>query len=81
MNEILSGARYTFGALVVLTLWSIGAVQFVEWKIERQAEDLADELSAHEDMVDDALLRLGPDRGANDETRERYYELKRLSEL
>ena len=81
MSEVLSGARYTFGALVVLTLWSIGVVQFVEWKLERQAEALAAEVAAHEDMADDALLRLGPDRGASDETRARYYELKRLSGL
>lgn len=62
MSEIMSGARYTFGALVVLTMWSVGAVQFVEWKLERQAEAVAAEAEAYEKADYDAIRRLGPGR-------------------
>lgn len=33
MSEIFSGARYTFGGLVVVTLWSLAMVQVVEWRL------------------------------------------------
>ena len=62
MNEIMRGARYTFGGLVVMTAWSIGAVQFVEWKLERQADSLAAEDEAHEKTDYDAMRRFGPGR-------------------
>lgn len=78
MSEILSGARYTLGALVVLTLWSIGMVQFAQWKMENRSEAMDAEAAEYQDMVDDALLRLGPDHDASDETRSRYHDLKSL---
>jgi hypothetical protein len=41
MSEILSGARYTFGGLVVLTLWSLVALQVVEWRLESAGREQA----------------------------------------
>lgn len=67
MSEILSGARYTLGALVVLTLWSIGMVQFAQWKMEYQ--------SVEEIASDAALLRFGPGVNASEAKVERYFDM------
>ena len=32
MSEILRGARYTVGVLMVLTVWTIGMMEFAQWK-------------------------------------------------
>ena len=73
MSEVLSGARYTFGALVVLTLWSIGMVQVVEWKLDYSAAQMTEEMAES----DRSLLRFGPDPGEGD----RYHELRRAAGL
>lgn len=62
MSEILSGARYTLGSLVVLTLWSIGAVQFAQWKLESRSEAMAAEAAEYQKSAYDALRRFGPGR-------------------
>ena len=71
MSEVLSGARYTFGALVVLTVWSIGMVQFAEWKLDNGPDISAAEKAAD----DDALRRFGPGANASDATVERFMEM------
>lgn len=73
MNEILRGARYTFGALVVLTLWSIGAAEFVEWRWEQRVDA---EIAVQVD-VDEGLLRMGP--GLNPFEQRRYERLLEAS--
>lgn len=71
MSEVFRGARYTLGGLIVLTLWSIGAVQFVEWKLEMQANHQ----TVEEIATDDALLRFGPGANASDAAVERYMDM------
>lgn len=77
MSEIFSGARYTLGGLIVLTLWSLGMVQFVEWKMGVEA----DYQSAEDIASDEALIQFAPGSNASDETRRRYHELRRAAGL
>ncbi len=63
MSEILSGARYTLGGLIVLTLWSIGAVQFVEWRLERQAAEVVEVQAAEDALALDANNRFLMEHG------------------
>ncbi len=76
VNEMLSGARYTFGALVVLTLWSIGAVQFYEYRIESAMAETVEVQEAHEALTLDAdskfLMEHGYPRGSSMEDRQRH---------
>lgn len=77
MSEVLSGARYTLGAMVVLTLWTIGMVQFAQWKMGVEAD-----CQSVEDIASDAaLLQFAPGPNASDETRRRYHELRRAAGL
>ncbi len=76
MSEILSGARYTFGGLVVMTLWTIGMVQFVEWKMEMQAAEAVEKNATH-----DELRRFGLPKNANKATADRYLEMMGAGEL
>lgn len=64
MSEVFSGARYTFGGLVVMTLWSLGMMEVVQWKLDYQA-----------DTDDAALMKVGPGPDANDADVRRYHEL------
>jgi hypothetical protein len=75
MSEILSGARYTFGGLVVLTLWSLVAVQVVEWRLDNAVEQVEAEAEARASRSDEVLMRLGPDIDSNASTVRRYNEL------
>ena len=70
MSEIFSGARYTLGGLVVLSLWGFIAVKFYEAETKVYADALADELA----KSDAALLRFGPSIHIESEMR-RYDEL------
>jgi hypothetical protein len=72
MSEIFRGARYTFGGLIVATLWSLGMVEFVEWKLGYNADQMAIELAAD----DKSLMRFGPDPDASDAEVQRYNEQK-----
>jgi hypothetical protein len=72
MSEILSGARYTLGGLLVLTLWSLCLVEFLLWKI-----DPSTDIPTYDQKADDsALLRFGPEASASEATVQRYHELR-----
>lgn len=76
MNEILRGARYTFGALVVMTLWSISMALFVEWQWNWQVDSAIDKMNAYES----ALLKYGPGDMSTPEDVRRYHEMVEASE-
>mgnify|MGYP003148337060 CR=1 FL=1 len=71
MSEILKGARYTFGGLMVLTVWSFAMVEFAQWKLDYQANHQ----TAEQIASDDALLRFGPGENASEATVQRYFDL------
>ncbi len=65
MSEIFRGARYTLGGLIVLTVWSIGMVEIVQWRMDYKA-----------DADDASLVRFGPGPDASDADVRRYHELR-----
>lgn len=77
MSEVFSGARYTFGGLIVMTLWTIGMVEFAQWKLDMQATHQ----SVEDIESDEALLQFAPGSNASDETRNRYHELRKAAGL
>ncbi len=77
MSEILKGARYTLGGLMVLTVWTVGMVEFAQWKLDYQADHQTVEQAAS----DAALLRFGPGTGASQATIDRYFELSVAAKL
>lgn len=70
MSEVMRGARYALGGLIVMTVWSIGMVEFYQWKLDYQASQTVEEVAA-----DDALRRFGPGESASQATIDRYLEL------
>ena len=74
MSEVLSGARYTFGGLLVLTAWSFCAVKVYEARVDAHVDAM---VTAQSD-TDRLLLKWGP--GDSEVERLRYNELMREAE-
>ena len=77
MSEVLSGARYTLGALVVLTLWSVGMAKAYEYRIESVIAEAVESQAADDALAldaDDRFLREhGYPRGSSNEDIQRHH--------
>ena len=71
MNEILKGARYTFGGLVVFTLW----LMFVGKYAELRWQHHLDSQVAQQVEYENSLLEFGPGAYSSKDERRRYNEL------
>jgi hypothetical protein len=65
MSEILSGARYTFGGLLVLTAWSFCAVKVYEARVDAHVDAM---VTAQAD-ADRALMEFGPAADGSEDQR------------
>lgn len=65
MNEILRGARYTFGGLVVMTAWSFCAVKVYEARMDAHVDAMATAQSEYSR----ALMELGPAADGSEDQR------------
>ena len=76
MSEVLSGARFTLGGLIVMTLWSIGVAKVYEHRIESVLAEAVESQAADDALALDAdnkfLREHGYPRGSSMEDRQRH---------